>query len=126
MQVYLRTRKVTAEEPLFPGLRYTTMLPTLRKMIGKDAELYGLHNFRVGGAQALAMAGRSFEYIMAKGRWKCVESVIRYVETPLEIRITDSRDMTMQRTAPPRQPQSVWGGEHDPEMGRPRNCPRSG
>jgi hypothetical protein len=126
MQVYLRTRKVTAEEPLFPGLRYTTMLPTLRKMIGKDAELYGLHSFRVGGAQALAMAGRSFEYIMAKGRWKCVESVIRYVETPLEIRITDSRDMTMQRTAPPRQPQSVWGGEHDPEMGRPRNCPRSG
>ena len=121
MQRYLRAQKPAREGPLFPGLRYQTMLTTLRKLIKKDEELYGLHSFRVGGAQALAMAGRSFEYIMARGRWKNVESVVRYVETPLDIRITDSRDMTLQRDAPPGRPTSVWGGTHYPEVGRPRN-----
>ena len=62
-----------------------------------------------------------FEYIMARGRWKNVESVVRYVETPLDIKITDSRDMTLQRDAPPGRPTSVWGGTHYPEVGRPRN-----
>ena len=121
MQRYLRAQRPAREGPLFPGLRYQTMLTTLRKLIKKDEELYGLHSFRVGGAQALAMAGRSFEYIMARGRWKNVESVVRYVETPLDIRITDSRDMTLQRDAPPGRPTSVWGGTHYPEVGRPRN-----
>ena len=132
MQAYLQTARPNRTGPLFPGLRYQSMLTTLRRLIHKDRELYGLHSFRVGGAQALAMAGRSFEYIMSKGRWKNVESVVRYVETPLEIRMTDSRDMTLQRDAPPRRPTSVWGGTHYPEVGRPRNTstrgriPRSG
>ena len=122
MQKYLRMKRLRRDEPLFPGLKYTTMLPMLRKLIGNKAELYGMHSFRVGGAQALAMAGRSFEYIMAKGRWKSVESVIRYVETPLEIRINDSREMMLRRAAPPTQPTNVWGRTHDPEMGKPRYC----
>ena len=132
MQTYMRAARPERTGPLFPGLKYQSMLTTLRKLIHKDGELYGLHSFRVGGAQALAMAGRSFEYIMARGRWKNVESVVRYVETPLEIRITDSRDMTLRRDAPPRRPTSVWGGTHYPEVGRPRNTstrgrvPRSG
>jgi hypothetical protein len=32
--------------------------------------------FRVGGAQAMAIAGRSVAYIMAQGRWKHIESVM--------------------------------------------------
>ena len=79
-----------------------------------------MHSFRVGGAQAMALAGRSFEYIMAKGRWKHLESVIRYVETPMHIRARDSQMMTQaQRTAPGNIATQVWGEAHsNSEMGR--------
>ena len=39
-----------------------------------DVASYGCHSFRVGGAQALAMAGKSTAYIMSMGRWRCVGS----------------------------------------------------
>ena len=39
------------------------------------------------------MAGRSTPYIMVMGRWRCVESVLTYVQTPLEYRMTDASDM---------------------------------
>jgi len=54
MQQYLRARKPEREGPLFPSMRYQTMLTMLRRLIKKDKELYGLHSFKVGGAQALA------------------------------------------------------------------------
>ena len=50
----------------------------------------GLHSFRVGGAQALALQGVSPQYIMAKGRWKCYDSVARYVSIPAQIKELDS------------------------------------
>ena len=59
----------------------------------QSAESYGGHSFRVGGAQALALAGKSTPYIMSMGRWSCVESVLTYVQTPVEIRVRDTRDM---------------------------------
>jgi len=122
MQQYLRHHKPPADGPLYPGLQYRTMLKTTRDLIKRDPELYGLHSFRVGGAQALALSGRSFEYIMAKGRWKHLESVIRYVETPMHIRIRDSQMMTQaQRTAPGTIATQVWGDAHsNSEMDKPR------
>ena len=110
MQRYLRRVKPHEKGPLFPGLRYSTMLPMLRRLIGKESELYGLHSFRVGGAQALALAGRSLHYIMAKGRWKHIESVIRYVETPLLIMTADSGIMALTDPLRPTTTQ-VWGGD---------------
>ena len=50
--------------------------------IGVEGYLYGLHSFRVGGAQALALSGRSVRYIMSRGRWKSPESVATYVAAP--------------------------------------------
>ena len=50
----LRARILYLEIKIVPK-SYQTMLTTLRKLIKKDKELYGLHNFRVGGAQALAI-----------------------------------------------------------------------
>ena len=79
--------------PLFPGLRYATMLTVTRHFIGEDSELYGMHSFRVGGAQAMALAGRSPTYIMSRGRWKHIESVCRYVEAPDDTKATDSEAM---------------------------------
>ena len=64
-----------------------------------DGELYGLHSFRVGGAQALALAGRTYEYIMSRGRWSSIESVLRYVETPLDIKISDAAAMANPQAA---------------------------
>ena len=58
-----------------------------------DVASYGCHSFRVGGAQALAMAGKSTAYIMSMGRWRCVESVLTYVETPLQYRVRDAKAM---------------------------------
>ena len=116
MRKYLRSKRLDPRGPLFPGLKYASMLRILRKLLKKDTELYGMHSFRVGGAQAMALAGRSFQYIMAKGRWKSVESVTRYVETPMEIKISDAKAMTMRRTAPPEAPTDVWGRAHYPEV----------
>ena len=59
----------------------------------QERAAYGAHSFRIGAAQALALAGRSLEYTMAMGRWRCMESVLTYVETPTLMRITDIRDM---------------------------------
>ena len=69
------------------------------KNIGLDPQLYGAHSFRIGGSQALAAAGRSITYIMSYGRWRCTESVLRYVKTPLHIRMLDAHHMTKAETA---------------------------
>jgi hypothetical protein len=122
MQQYLRHSKPPTEGPLYPGLQYRTMLKTTRALIKKDPELYGLHSFRVGGAQAMALSGRSFEYIMAKGRWKHLESVIRYVETPMHIRMRDSQMMTQaQRAAPGTIATQVWGEARPSQRRESRN-----
>jgi len=59
MWKYINLAKPAPDGPLFPGLRYNTMLRMTRHLIGTDSELYGMHSFRVGGAQAMALAGRS-------------------------------------------------------------------
>ena len=70
----------------------TSALTTMGASKQEKAEYAG-HSFRIGGAQALALAGRSVEYIMALGRWRCVESVQTYVEAPLPLRVVDAQDM---------------------------------
>ena len=60
-----------------------------------EPKRFGGHSFRIGGAQALAAAGKSIIYIMSYGRWRGVESVLRYVATPTHIRELDSRDMIL-------------------------------
>jgi len=122
---YMRRAAPEAEGPLFPGLRYATMLRTTRGMIGEDPKLYGMHSFRVGGAQAMAMAGRSAACIMGRGRWKHIESVSRYVEAPESTKAGDS--LAMAKTHDQRAEEaanSCWGNRHTPSEGE-RLLPRS-
>lgn len=110
MWTYMKYKKLNPTGPLFPGLQYTTMLRTTRHLLGKDSNLYGMHSLRVGGAQAMALAGSSATYIMSRGRWKHIESVSRYVEAPEEIKAADSAAMA--KTAQQRaeaHPTSNWG-----------------
>lgn len=58
-----------------------------------EQQEYAAHSFRVGAAQALALAGRSVEYIMALGRWRSAASIARYVAAPIPLRVVDARDM---------------------------------
>ena len=59
---------------------------------------YGGHSFRIGGSQALAAAGRSITYIMSYGRWRCTDSVLRYVKNPLHVRVMDATHMARAST----------------------------
>jgi hypothetical protein len=95
MWAYASAANLDPEGPLFPGLTYATMLPTTRRLLAIDAELYGMHSFRVGGAQAMALAGRSIAYIMSRGRWKTLQSVCRYVTAPDSTKAADSAAMAM-------------------------------
>ena len=110
---YMNLMNPEPTKALFPGLKYPTMLRTTRLLLGKDAELYGLHSLRVGGAQALALSGRSVAYIMAKGRWKNIESVTRYVEVPDDIKTTDSAAMARTQAQRAHGPQHYgYGQQH--------------
>ena len=116
---YVQADKPPAEGPLFPGLTYATMLKVTRTLIGQDAELYGMHSFRVGGAQAMALAGRSAAYIMGRGRWKHMESVSRYVEAPEDTKAADSKAMAMTEKERAATERTGWGREHtQPERER--------
>ena len=55
------------------ALQYSSALKVLKMHVGTEGYLYGLHSFRVGGAEALALAGKSVRYIMSRGRWKSPE-----------------------------------------------------
>jgi hypothetical protein len=102
---YLRARGAAPPtSPLFTlptgrAVTYTTLRRTMdvtfRSMgwSAPERRQYAGHSFRIGAAQALALAGRSVEYVMAMGRWKCVESVMTYVTTPTQMRVLDVRDM---------------------------------
>ena len=99
---WLHTRgALIGNEPLFVAKGTAVSYPKLRSIItgmlrgAGETQLknFGGHSFRIGGAQAPALAGRSTPYIMAMGRWKCVESVLTYVETPVERRMQDAQDM---------------------------------
>ena len=68
------------------------------RAIGLAADAFGAHSFRIGGSQALAAAGRSITYIMSYGRWRCTESVLRYVKTPLYVRMLDAQHMATANT----------------------------
>ena len=50
--------------------------------------LYGVYSFRVGGAQALALAGRSVVYIMGRG------GVSRYVAPPSDTQCSYAKAMS--------------------------------
>ena len=69
------------------------MLTACLQCAGLTPKRFGGHSFRIGGAQALAAAGKSVLYIMSYGRWKCVDSVLRYVTTPEFIRTMDAKQM---------------------------------
>ena len=85
---FFSANRVDSHGPAFcttGPIRYHTMLNALRHCIHREPNLYGLHSFRVGGAQAMALAGAPIMTIMAHGRWKTMESVARYVENPEHI-----------------------------------------
>jgi len=107
MHKYLSTSEHPRHDELFPGLTYTRALQALRRLLQDRDRMYGMHSFRVGGAQAMALAGRSHQYIMAKGRWSCIESVLRYVETPLDFKLSDT--IAMAQATVQQHPTSVWG-----------------
>ena len=117
MWSYFKHAKPPAEGPLFVSsghaLQYASSLKVLQMHIGVEGYLYGLHSFRVGGAQALALAGRSVRYIMSRGRWKSPESVATYVAAPDYVLANDAKDMSMTH----RQRQGIerpqkWGAWH--------------
>ena len=118
MHLYMRNNKPDAEGPLFTdpagrALMYKSALKVMQMHIGAAGYLYGLHSFRVGGAQALALAGRSVRYIMSRGRWKSPDSVATYVAAPAYILANDSRDMsvTEDKRCNTERPQN-WGAWH--------------
>jgi hypothetical protein len=117
MWAYMHAWRPKATGPVFPGLRYTTMLKMTRRLLGADSELYGMHSFRVGGAQAMALAGCSAVYIMSRGRWKHVESVSRYVEATEEVKAADSAEMatTAKQRATGQRTTSCWRRHTQPE-----------
>ena len=108
MWLWLEKRgAVTGAQPLFMVKDKPCSYAYMRKMLTwglqqsgvapEEERKYGGHSFRIGGAQALAMAGRSSPYIMAMGRWSCLESLLTYVETPMELRVQDAMDMVTAR-----------------------------
>jgi hypothetical protein len=117
MWTYIGAWRPKSTGPLFPGLRYATMMKTTRHLLGEDSELYGMHSFRVGGAQAMALAGCSAVYIMSRGRWKCVESVSRYVEATESVKAADSAEMakTARQRATGNRTDSWWKKHTQPE-----------
>ena len=69
MWSYLEHTRPAPGGPLFVDRtatppQYPSALRVLQMHIGSTGHLYGLHSFRVGSAQALALAGRSVSYIM--------------------------------------------------------------
>ena len=71
-----------------------TKMDEVMQRCGMVCKNYGGHSFRIGGSQALAATNKSVAYLMSYGRWKCVDSVMRYVQTPTVIRALDAADMT--------------------------------
>ena len=100
MWMYIKNNKPEPEGLLFTtpeggALRYASALRVLRIHISPKGYLYGLHSFRVGGAQALALAVRNVLYIMSRGRWKSSISVARYVAAPVYVQCADAADMSL-------------------------------
>lgn len=90
----------SGEQPLFvdagAAVTYARMRAVLAKCLtscGVNDADYGGHSFRVGGAQGLAASGKSVLYIMSYGRWRCTESVLRYVAAPDFVRALDAQHM---------------------------------
>jgi hypothetical protein len=73
--------------------RMRTVLTACLSRAGLKSQAFGGHSFRIGGSQALAAAGKSVLYIMSYGRWRCAESVLRYVTTPEFVRALDAAHM---------------------------------
>ena len=64
------------------------------KAIGiHDAENYGLHSLRSGGASHLADRGVSEEAILQHGRWKTPAAKNRYVQRNTEDRLLTAKTM---------------------------------
>ena len=117
---FMNLHKPPRDGPAFSTIgpiRYGSMLKALRSLIPTQPQLYGLHSFRVGGAQAMALAGIPLLTIMAHGRWKTSESVTRYIETPEGV----ANEMVPHMTATSRQRAHVtqrtarWNWHTQPE-----------
>ena len=100
------TAEAPHASPLFQigqsTVTYQHMLGAVKRYsaaAGLDSSDYAGHSFRIGGSQALAAAGRSITYLMSYGRWRCTESVLRYVKTPLHVRMLDAGHMATATTS---------------------------
>lgn len=61
---------------------------------GHDPDLYASHSLRIGGATAMAAAGRSTEEIMIAGRWKSTSSFMMYIRHTVARLAAVTRDIT--------------------------------
>ena len=105
-QYMCHTAAASPAAPLFQvrdaTVTYRHLLAAVKRhsrAAGLNPRDYAGHSFRIGGSQALAAAGRSITYLMSYGRWRCTESVLRYVKTPLHIRMLDADHMASASTA---------------------------
>ena len=71
--------------------RVLDLVRLLLKCIGLDAQKYGLHSMRSGGASLAAALGIPDRLIMRQGRWKSVSSKNRYIKESLPSLLTVSR-----------------------------------
>ena len=102
MWAYLGSRSArgSGSDPLFVehghAVTYSRMRAVLSMCMRAAAmyeQDYGGHSFRIGGAQSLAASGKSVLYCMSYGRWRCTESVLRYVTAPDFVRALDASHM---------------------------------
>ena len=76
-------------------LSYNSYRHILRSQLegqGVNADLFGFHSCRSGGATELALSSTTLE-LMSAGRWKDQRSLAHYVEIPLNRRLDLSRQL---------------------------------
>ena len=81
-------RYVTAQE-------INAVLKLAVRRSGHDPDLYASHSLRIGGATAMAAAGRSTEEIMIAGRWKSTSSFMMYIRHTVARLAAVTRDITV-------------------------------
>ena len=78
---FLRSQKLSYSRAL-------ELVRLLLKDIGLDAQKYGLHSMRSGGASLAAASGVSGRLIMRQGGWKLVSSKNRYIKESLPLMLS--------------------------------------
>lgn len=80
------------------------------KACGLDQMGFTLHSIRHGGATAAFAAGRSLDHIAMIGRWRCLKSLQRYVQTGRAVLLQLALPAQVQATALAlaRDPRRLW------------------